>query len=56
MRIVFVTHDMGQARRMADDVLFLHRGRVAEHGPADAFFAAPRSAAARAYLNGEIVV
>ena len=55
-RIVFVTHDMGQARRMADDVLFLHRGRVAEHTPAAAFFPAPRSAAARAYLNGEIVV
>ena len=55
-RIVFVTHDMGQARRMADDVLFLHRGRVDEHTPATAFFPAPRSAAARAYLNGEIVV
>lgn len=56
VRIVFVTHDVGQARRMADDVLFLHRGRVAEHTPADAFFPAPQSAAARAYLNGEIVV
>jgi tungstate transport system ATP-binding protein len=55
-RIVFVTHDIGQARRMADDVLFLHRGRAAEHAPAAAFFSAPHSRAARAYLNGEIVV
>ena len=56
MRIIFVTHDMGQARRMADDVLFLHRGRVAEHSPASEFFPEPRCAAARDYLNGRIVV
>ncbi len=55
-RIVFVTHDIGQARRMADDVVFLHRGRVAEHGPAAGFFPEPQSAAARDYLNGRIVV
>ena len=56
VRIVFVTHDIGQARRMADDVVFLHRGRIAEHSPATAFFPAPRSAAARDYLNGRLVV
>lgn len=56
MRIVFVTHDVGQARRMADDVVFLHRGRVAEHAPAARFFPEPRTPAARDYLNGRIVV
>ncbi|MEI4234201.1 ATP-binding cassette domain-containing protein [Roseovarius sp. D22-M7] len=56
VRIVFVTHDAGQARRMADDVVFLHRGRVAEHSAAADFFPEPRSAAARDYLNGRIVV
>jgi tungstate transport system ATP-binding protein len=56
MRIIFVTHDTGQARRMADDVVFLHRGRVAEHSLAADFFPEPRSAAARDYLNGNIVV
>ncbi len=56
VRIVFVTHDMGQARRMADDVVFLHRGRVAEHSPAPDFFPRPRCAAARDYLGGKIVV
>lgn len=54
VRIVFVTHDIGQARRMADDVVFLHRGRVTEYSAAAEFFAAPRSAAARAYLSGRI--
>ena len=55
-RIVFVTHDIGQARRMADDVLFLQRGRIAEHSRADDFFDRPRSDAARNYLDGKIVV
>ena len=56
VRAIFVTHDMGQARRMADDVVFLHRGRIAEHTPAQKFFPEPSSQAARDYLNGRIVV
>lgn len=56
VRIIFVTHDMGQARRMADDVVFLHRGRVTEQGAASEFFTNPQSDAARDYLNGRIVV
>jgi tungstate transport system ATP-binding protein len=56
VRIIFVTHDIGQARRMADDVVFLHRGQVTEHSPAPTFFAEPQTAAARDYLNGKIVV
>lgn len=56
MRVIFVTHDMGQARRMADDVLFLNHGRIAEHSPAADFFPKPQSQAARDYLNGRIVV
>ena len=53
--IVLVTHDVAQARRLADDVVFLHRGRVAERASAARFFAAPVSDAARAYLDGRIV-
>ena len=55
-RIVFVTHDIGQARRIADEVVFLHRGRVAEHSRATDFFPEPRSQAARDYLAGKIIV
>ena len=53
-KIVMTTHDLGQARRMADEVLFMHRGRVLEHGPAASFFAGPRSEAARAFLAGDL--
>ena len=55
-KIIFVSHDIGQARRLADDVVFLHRGRLVEHVPAQRFFTAPAAPAARDYLNGRIVV
>jgi tungstate transport system ATP-binding protein len=53
--IVMATHDMGQARRIAARVVFLLHGRIHEAGPAEAFFAAPRTEAARAFLRGDIV-
>lgn len=53
-KIVMTTHDLGQARRLADDVVFLQGGRVTEHTPADEFFEAPRSAEARAFLKGDL--
>ncbi|WP_143535146.1 ATP-binding cassette domain-containing protein [Roseivivax jejudonensis] len=55
-RLVIVTHDVAQARRLADDVVFLHRGRVIEHAPTDTFFAAPAAEAARDFLAGRIVL
>jgi tungstate transport system ATP-binding protein len=54
-KIAMTTHDLGQARRLADEVLFLHRGRVLERTPADAFFDEPRSAEGRAFLKGELL-
>ena len=54
-RLILTTHDMGQARRLADDMLFLHRGKIREHTPADRFFDTPQSAEARAFLRGEIL-
>ena len=56
VKIIFVTHDIGQARRLASDVVFLHRGSVAEHAPATDFFANPTSEAARDFLAGNIVL
>lgn len=53
--IALVTHDVAQARRLADDVAFVHHGRIAERSTAGDFFANPRSESARAYLEGRIV-
>ncbi|MEO3474713.1 ATP-binding cassette domain-containing protein [Roseomonas sp. CAU 1739] len=54
-KIVMTTHDLGQARRLAGDVVFLHAGRVLEHAAAEAFFADPASAEAAAFLRGELL-
>lgn len=55
-KILLVTHNVAQARRLADDILFLDRGRLVERGPAAPFFLAAQSPAARAYLEGRLVV
>jgi len=55
-KIVFVTHDLGQARRFADEVLFLYRGRVEAFDRAPAFFDAPSSDKAAAFIEGRIVL
>jgi tungstate transport system ATP-binding protein len=54
-KIVMTTHDLAQARRLAGDVVFLHRGNVLEQAPAEAFFQQPASATASAFLRGELV-
>jgi tungstate transport system ATP-binding protein len=54
-KIVMTTHDLGQARRLADEVIFLHRGRLLEHAPADRFFDRPDSPEARDFLAGKLV-
>ena len=54
-KIIMTTHDMAQARRLADDVLFLNRGCLLERGPAKDFFEAPRSEEAQAFIRGELL-
>ncbi|MGY6554244.1 MAG: ABC transporter ATP-binding protein [Wenzhouxiangella sp.] len=54
-RIVMTTHDLGQARRLADDVVFLHNGRLLEHAPAAAFFRDAKSPEAAAFLRGDLL-
>ncbi len=56
VKIIFITHDVGQARRLGDDVVFMHRGRVAERAPAGDFFDRPASRAAQDYLAGRLVL
>lgn len=56
VKIVLVTHESGQAQRLADDILFLHRGRLAESAAAGSFFDNPQSAAAQAYLEGRLLL
>lgn len=54
-RIIMATHDLGQAKRLASEVIFLNRGSLCEHQSAADFFKSPKTEAARAYLKGDIV-
>ena len=54
-KVVLSTHDLGQARRLADEVLFLHRGRLLEKTPAEVFFRGPRTPEGAAFLKGELL-
>lgn len=53
-KIVMATHDLGQARRVGDEVIYLHRGRVLERAPADRFFRQPATPEAAAFVRGEM--
>lgn len=54
-RLIMSTHDMGQARRLASEILFLLNGNIHEHCPAEDFFVGPKTVQANAFLNGDIV-
>ncbi len=53
--IIMTSHDLGQAKRMADDILFLHRGRLLEHAPVAEFFKNPQNDLAQAFVQGELL-
>jgi tungstate transport system ATP-binding protein len=53
-KIVMATHNLGQARRLGDEVLFLHRGRLVERASVEHFFKQPASAEAAAFIKGEL--
>jgi tungstate transport system ATP-binding protein len=53
-KIVMSTHNLGQARRLGDEILFLHQGRLVERAPVEDFFKRPASAEAAAFIKGEL--
>jgi len=54
-KIVMTTHDLGQARRLSDEILFLHQGRVLERTASALFFDQPQTAEAGAFMRGELL-
>ena len=55
-KTIFISHDLGQAKRLGSEIIFLHKGRVVEHSDADLFFRNPTSKEAKAYLNGQLII
>jgi tungstate transport system ATP-binding protein len=56
IKVVMSTHDLGEARRLAGEIVLMHRGRVIENSPAEIFFSAPTTSEARRFINGELLV
>lgn len=54
-KIIMTTHNLGQARRLGDEILFLSGGRLVERAPVDRFFPQPQSAEAQAFIRSELV-
>jgi tungstate transport system ATP-binding protein len=54
-KIIMTTHDMGQARRLSDEILFFNKGTLVERAPVAQFFEAPESDEARAFVKGELL-
>ncbi len=55
MKIVMTTHDLGQAKRLADEILFLNHGRLLEQSDAESFFTQAQHPDARAFVRGELL-
>jgi tungstate transport system ATP-binding protein len=56
IKVVMATHDLGSARRLAGEVVLLHRGRIIEIADAATFFANPATGEARAFVAGELLI
>jgi tungstate transport system ATP-binding protein len=56
IKVVMSTHDLGQARRLAGDIVLMHRGRIVERAGAETFFTAPQTAEAAKFIGGELLV
>ena len=56
VKVVMSTHDLGEARRLAGEIILLNRGRVVETGPAPSFFDSPKTPEARKFIAGELLI
>ena len=55
-KIIMSTHDLGQAKRLADDIIYLHKGLLESHCSKNEFLNSPPSEAAKQFLAGDIII
>ncbi len=56
IKVVMSTHDLGEARRLAGEIVLMHRGRIVETSPAEMFFSTPKTDEARRFVTGELLL
>ncbi len=54
--IILTTHDLGQAKRLAKEILFFNKGKLLEQTKAKKFFLKPKTKEAQNYINGKILL
>ena len=54
-KIIFVTHDINQAFRLANDAVMIYKGKIVEHGSVESFFKKPSSSFTKRYLSGSLL-
>ena len=54
--IIFTTHDMGQAKRLAKEIHFFNKGKLLEQTKAINFFKKPKTKEGQSYINGKILL
>jgi phosphate transport system ATP-binding protein len=54
LTIIIVTHNLGQARRVSDETMFFHDGRLVEHGPTERMFSDPEHVDTKRYVTGRM--
>ncbi len=56
MRTVMVAHDLAQAKRVADEIILMHHGRIVERAATEGFFTRPATALAADFIAGQILI
>ena len=54
LTLIFVTHNLGQARRASDNTMFLYEGELVEHGPTADIFERPKQSRTEHYVTGRM--
>ena len=55
MTMVVVTHEMGFAKEVADKIVYMHDGKIVEHGTAEEFFNHPKEERTREFLKATML-
>ena len=54
-KVIMTTHDLAQAKRLADEIVFIDAGKVIEQSPAKKFFLGPQSIQAQNFISGNLI-
>lgn len=54
--VIIVTHNLQQAKRLCDELIFMHKGKIVEQGEANKIISNPEYKITRDFVNGELLI